>query len=91
MSEMEGYEAEAPQGVTLEKLTSICKQLVDIREAKRRLESELKKYEEQSKSIEAQVLEYLEQYRMPSFRFEGGQVSVTNRKSVRQPETLEAQ
>jgi transcriptional regulator of heat shock response len=87
--DLNDYLVDEPKGLTLEALTDACKTLADIREAKRKLEDEIKKYDERQKGLEAKVLEYLTQYGLPSFKFSGGTVSVTNRKSVKQPETLE--
>jgi len=83
-------EAEEISGVTLQKLTSLCEELVGMRGCKENKELELKKINEEIKEREAKIIEYLKEYGLPSFKSGAGSFTITKRRNVSQPATPEA-
>jgi ABC-type uncharacterized transport system ATPase subunit len=90
MSEMDAWETNAPEEITLKGLTELCEKLIMARETKDVINDELKKIAEQIDELEMKILNIMKENALPNFKGAFGTISIKNNKSVAQPEDMQA-
>ncbi len=88
MSEADAWGAGASE-ITLKELNTICKSLVDKREAKEALSQSLKEASEEVSALEYKILGIMKENALPTFKGEFGSISIKHNRSVSQPENFE--
>lgn len=75
--------------VTIAQLKDLCEGLVLARHAKKEIEDELKKAQEEVDKLESKILLIMKENSLPNFKGEFGSISIKNNRSIKVPDTLE--